>query len=71
MLRLGIIGTGSISRDALTPAIGEVDGAILWSVLSRDKANAVRFAQEHNAVSPAPAFDDLSISYLTQISMLW
>ena len=59
MLRLGIIGTGSISRDALTPAIGEVDGAILWSVLSRDKANAVRFAQEHKAVSPAPAFDDL------------
>jgi predicted dehydrogenase len=59
MLRLGIIGTGSISCDALTPAIGEVDGAILWSVLSRDKANAVRFAQEHKAVSPAPAFDDL------------
>ena len=58
-MRLGIIGTGSISRDALTPAIAEVAGATLWSVLSRDKANATRFAQEHNAASPTPAFDDL------------
>ena len=61
MLRLGIIGTGSISRDALTPAIGEVDGAILWSVLSREKANAARFAQAHDAASPTPAFDDLKL----------
>ena len=55
MVRLGIIGTGSISRDALTPAIGEVQGATLWSVLSRDKANATRFANEHGAVSSTPA----------------
>ena len=59
MVRLGIIGTGSISRDALTPAIGEVQSATLWSVLSRDKANATRFADEHGAVSSTPAYDEI------------
>ena len=58
-MRFGIIGTGSISRDALTPAIGEVKGATLWSVLSRDKANATRFGNEHGAVSSRPAYDDI------------
>ena len=44
MIRLGMMGTGNISRDALTPAIGEVDDAVLWSVFSRERERAEAFA---------------------------
>ncbi|GIT27562.1 MAG: hypothetical protein CM1200mP41_36060 [Gammaproteobacteria bacterium] len=33
MIRLGMMGTGNISRDALTPAIAEVDDAVLGAFL--------------------------------------
>ncbi|MDP6081551.1 MAG: Gfo/Idh/MocA family oxidoreductase [Arenicellales bacterium] len=59
MLRLGMIGTGNISRGALAPAIAEVDGVELWSVLSRDKTRATEFAHQHQAASKTPGFDDL------------
>lgn len=59
MIRLGMIGTGSISRDALTPAISEVKGAELWSVLSRDKRRASKFAKDNNAASKRPGYDDI------------
>ena len=59
MLRLGMIGTGNIGRDALTPAIAEVEDAVLWSVLSREKNRATEFARQNSAQAPIPGFDDL------------
>ena len=59
MLHLGMIGTGNISRDALTPAIAEVKDAMLWSVLSREKGRAEEFARQNNAQAPEPGFADL------------
>jgi len=59
MIRIGMIGTGSISENALTPAIAEVDGAVLWSVLSRTKERAQTFGAKHAATAPEPAFDNL------------
>ena len=59
MIRLGMMGTGNISRDALTPAIGEVDDAVLWSVLSRDRERAEVFAAANGAAAPTAGHDDL------------
>lgn len=56
MVRIGIIGTGQISHQYLVPAIREVDNAVFWSVLSRDKDRAEKFAKFHKAVSPNPSF---------------
>ena len=59
MLRLGMIGTGNISRDALTPAITEVEDAVFWSVFSRKKDRAEEFDRQNNAQAPEPGFADL------------
>ncbi len=59
MIRIGMMGTGSISRDALTPAIASVPGAQLWSVLSRDEQRASEFAAANGAASPTPGYADL------------
>jgi len=59
MIRLGIVGTGSISENALTPAIAAVDGAVLWSVLSRTTERAQSFGEKHGASAPQHAFDNL------------
>ena len=59
MIRLGMMGTGNISRDALTPAIGEVDDAVLWSVLSRDRERAEVFAAANGAAAPTAGHEDL------------
>ena len=59
MIRLGMMGTGNISRDALTPAIGEVDDAVLWSVFSRERERAEAFAAANGAVAPTAGHDDL------------
>ncbi len=58
-VRIGLIAPGGIARRALAPAIAAVDGAVLWSVLSRDAGRAADFAQRHGARSPSPAYADL------------
>ena len=56
MLRIGLVGTGKLSQSFLAPAIQHVDGAVLWSVLSRDQRRADAFATLHGALSPNPGF---------------
>ncbi len=58
-VNIAMLGTGSIADDALAPALQQVAGANLWSVLSRDRARARAFAQRHDASGPAPAHDAL------------
>ena len=59
MIRLGMMGTGNISRDALTPAIAEVDDAVLWSVFSRERDRADAFAAVNGAAAATAGYDDL------------
>ena len=59
MIRLGMMGTGNISRDALTPAIAEVDDAVLWSVFSRERDRADAFAAANGAAAATAGHDDL------------
>jgi len=59
MIRIGMVGTGSISRDALTPAIESVPDAQLWSVMSRDEARAAEFAAANGAAAPKAGYGDL------------
>ena len=56
MIRVGIIGPGSIADAHLAPAIVKTAGLALHAVLSRDRARAEAFAQKHGA---ATAHDDL------------
>ncbi len=58
-LNFGIIGLGSIAFDAHAPALRKVEGARLWSVLSRDSSRATKFAERHRAAAPRPAHTDL------------
>jgi len=58
-VRIGIIGPGGISDDQHGPALSRIEGAVLWSVLSRDLARAKRFADRHGAQSPSPAHCNL------------
>jgi len=58
-LNFAIIGPGRIARNQLVPALEQVDGARLWSVLSRDYNRAVEFAEAHSARSSAPAYTEL------------
>ena len=59
VLNVAILGPGKISKLQLAPALAQVPGARLWSVLSRDLARAKAFAVEHGAAAPEPAFTDL------------
>lgn len=58
-VNIAMLGTGSIADAALAPAFRRVEGANLWSVLSRDCERARAFAQRHGASAPAPAHDTL------------
>lgn len=58
-LKIGMLGSGGIADEQLAPALGEVDEAVLWSVLSRDSERARGFAERHGARSPTPAYTDL------------
>lgn len=58
-LNIGIIGPGGIAERALAPALSEVDGAALWSVLSRSRERAAEFAKRHGAGAKVPAHQDL------------
>ena len=39
-LKIAMIGTGRIAENKLLPALDKTAKAVLWSVLSRDKARA-------------------------------
>ena len=54
-VRFGLIGPGKISGNHLAPALARVEGAQLWSVLSRDPQRAAEFARKHEAAAPNPA----------------
>lgn len=54
-VRFGLIGPGKIADKHLAPALKRVEGAKLWSVLSRDPARAAAFAEAHGAGSDEPA----------------
>lgn len=54
-VEFGLIGPGSIADRHLAPALRKVEGARLWSVLSRDPGRALDFAQRHRAAAPNPA----------------
>jgi len=60
-VNIAMLGTGSIAEDALAPALKQVEGANLWSVLSRERERARMFAQRHGASAPEPAHDSLEI----------
>lgn len=55
-VNFAIIGTGNIAQRALAPAVKNVEGARLWSVLSRDQKRAEEFAKRHGAMSSKPAY---------------
>jgi predicted dehydrogenase len=55
-LGLALLGTGNIAARAFVPAVQAVAGARLVAVLSRDRARAAAFAQEHGIPE---AYDDL------------
>lgn len=59
-INVGIIGTGRIADTQLAPAMQYVDGARLWSVLSRDNRRAADFANQHGAMAPVNAYASLS-----------
>lgn len=61
LLRVGIIGTGSIADDMHAPALKLASNACLWSVLSRDIDRSRLFAKKHTAKAPSPAHDDLGL----------
>ena len=58
-INIAIIGTGSIAGDQHAPAVQEVEGLQLWSVLSRDLKRAVQFAERYDARAPNPAHTEL------------
>ncbi len=58
-VNFALLGTGRIAENQLAPAIAEVEGAELWSVLSRDEERALSLARRHRALAPSPAFTDL------------
>ncbi len=59
-INVGIIGTGRISHMQLAPALQHVEGARLWSVLSRDTRRAAAFANQHGAMAPVNAYASLA-----------
>lgn len=59
-LKIAMIATGRIADSQLAPAINQSQGAVLWSVYSRDRGRAQAFADKHAAHSDAPAYDDLN-----------
>ena len=58
-MNIAILGTGRIADGQLAPALGLVDGARLWSVLSRDVGRGGEFAERHAAAAASPVHTDL------------
>lgn len=58
MIRLGIVGTSSIS-ERLADAVGEVEGVALGRVASRDERRAAEFAERVGAPGTAQGLDAL------------
>ncbi len=58
-MNIAILGTGRIADGQLAPALTEVDGARLWSVLSRDPQRGREFAERHGAAAENAAHTDL------------
>lgn len=59
-IRFAILGTGRIADNQLAPALAQVSGARLWSVLSRDERRGREFAARHGAASPSPVHTGLA-----------
>ena len=58
-MNIAILGTGRIADGQLAPALGQVEGARLWSVLSRDAQRGREFAERHGARAAIPVHTDL------------
>ena len=58
-MNIAILGTGRIADGQLAPALAQVDGARLWSVLSRDAERGRGFAARHGAVAENAVHTDL------------
>ncbi len=58
-MNIAMLGTGRIADGQLAPALAEVDGAQLWTVLSRDAERGRAFAARHGAVAANAVHTDL------------
>lgn len=58
-MNIAILGSGNIANKVLAPALNQVDGVRLWSVLSRDLKRGSEFARMHGAQADQPAYTDL------------
>ena len=58
-MNIALLGTGRIADKYLAPALARVDGARLWSVLSRDAGRGREFAQRHGAAAANAVHTDL------------
>lgn len=58
-MNIAMLGTGRIADQHLAPALAEVDGARLWSVLSRDAGRGRAFAERHAAAGANAVHTDL------------
>ena len=58
-MNIALLGTGRIADNYLAPALARVDGARLWSVLSRDAGRGSEFAQRHGAAAANAVHTDL------------
>ncbi len=58
-MNIAMLGTGRIADGQLAPALAEVDGARLWSVLSRDAERGRAFAVRHGAAAANAVHTDL------------
>lgn len=59
VLKVGLIGPGSIADQRLVPALSRMGGAVFWSVCGRDHERTLAFATRHGAQSSAPAHTDI------------
>ncbi len=58
-MNIAMLGTGGIADGQLAPALELVDGARLWSVLSRDAQRGREFAVRHGAAAASAVHTDL------------
>ena len=58
-MNIAMLGTGRIADEHLAPALAEVNGARLWSVLSRDAERGHKFADRHAASAGNTVHTDL------------
>lgn len=59
IIRVGLIGPGSIADERLIPALARIPGAVFWSVLGREQGKAQAFAEKHGARAAQAAFAHL------------